>query len=100
MLEERGAAGGASTLTAARNQDLAQAWRTITAALTERNLAFGALYHRWLENDPLEAEAEFGAGATYAATGPVSFGGFEAPSNLLGLQSVFTGAAGPSNFGA
>lgn len=54
-LASRAKAGGAKTLTARTNQDLAGVWGAITAALTERNVAFAALYHRWLEFDPLEA---------------------------------------------
>lgn len=45
----------AKTLDAASNQDLALAWDTITSRLVEKNLAFGDLYHRWLERDRLEA---------------------------------------------
>lgn len=43
----------AKTLTAVSNQDLAQAWESIKGALIEKNLAFGDLFYRWLENDDL-----------------------------------------------
>lgn len=43
----------AKTLTASANRDLAILWDTITQRLVESNLAFGDLYHRWLENDPV-----------------------------------------------
>lgn len=46
----------AKTLTAASNRDLAQDWESIKAALVEQNLAFGALFYRWLENDPMRLD--------------------------------------------
>lgn len=45
----------AKTLTAASNQDLARTWENIKGALIEKNLAFSALYYRWLESDFVEA---------------------------------------------
>lgn len=54
-LAARKAAGGAATLTAAANQDLAVLWESITGVIVEQNLSFGALYHRWLSNDKIEA---------------------------------------------
>ncbi len=44
----------ATTLTAAANMDLADTWEAIKAALVEKNLSFGSLYYRYLENDPME----------------------------------------------
>lgn len=46
----------AKTLTAASNQDIAMLWESMKAALVERNLAFGDLYYRYLENDPMRLE--------------------------------------------
>lgn len=43
----------AKSLTASGNRDLALLWETMTGKLVEQNLAFGALYHRYLEGDPL-----------------------------------------------
>jgi hypothetical protein len=56
-LTARGATGGAKTLTAASNADLATLWGQLTGAMVERNLAFSDLYFRFLERDRLEVEA-------------------------------------------
>jgi len=53
VLAARKAAGGAQTLEAVANQDVAAAWATVVGRLTERNLAFADLYYRWLTNDDL-----------------------------------------------
>jgi hypothetical protein len=53
-LRARGEAGGAKTITAAGNTDLANLWQSITGALVEKNLAFSDTYYRYLEHDPLE----------------------------------------------
>jgi hypothetical protein len=53
QLADRKKAGGASTLTASTNQDLAEAWNTVTGYLIERNLPFADVFYRHLENDPL-----------------------------------------------
>lgn len=55
-LVARKAAGGASTLTAAANQDLAGLWSQVTTRLVETNTAFSQLYYRYLERDPLTPE--------------------------------------------
>lgn len=52
-LEDRSKQGGAKTLTASSNSDLAQTWQNITGYLVEKNLAFGEVFYRHLENDPL-----------------------------------------------
>jgi hypothetical protein len=52
-LADRKKAGGAATLTASTNQDLAEAWNRVTGYLVERNLPFSAVFYRHLENDPL-----------------------------------------------
>lgn len=52
-LAARKKAGGASTLNASSNQDIAEAWNVVTGHLIESNLAFSAVYYRFLENDPL-----------------------------------------------
>ena len=56
-LRNRKAAGGSSTLDSTANQDLALTWDTLVGKLLEGpgGLAFGDLYHRWLERDQLEA---------------------------------------------
>ena len=41
----------AKTLTATSNRTLAIAWETAVGNLIEKNLAFGALHHRWLDRD-------------------------------------------------
>lgn len=50
-LKRRREAGGAATLTATANADLRGVWESLTGDLVERNLAFGQLFHRWLERD-------------------------------------------------
>jgi hypothetical protein len=47
--------GGAASLDAAGNQDLAFLWEAMVGKITEQNLAFGDLYSRFLERDTLEA---------------------------------------------
>lgn len=41
------------TLTAQSNADVAEAWEQIGNLLVDQNLAFGDLYHRYLERDPV-----------------------------------------------
>jgi hypothetical protein len=53
QLADRAAKGGAKTLNASTNQDLAETWHNITGYLVEKNLAFGDVFYRYLENDPL-----------------------------------------------
>lgn len=53
-LNRRKTLGGASTLGAASNQDLQFAWETMVAQIVDNNIAFGPLYYRYLEGDPLE----------------------------------------------
>lgn len=55
-LARRKEAGGASTLTAAANTDLAGLWSRVTARLTDSNPAFAQLYYRYLERDPLSLD--------------------------------------------
>lgn len=52
-LADRKKSGGPGTLSASGNQDLAEAWNTVTGYLIERNLAFADVFYRHLENDPL-----------------------------------------------
>ena len=51
-LADRAKQGGAKTLTASSNTDLAETWHNITGYLVEKNLAFGDVFYRHLENDP------------------------------------------------
>ena len=55
-LAARKAAGGASTLGSAGNQDLAGLWANITAQLVDENDLFSQLYYRYLERDPMSLE--------------------------------------------
>lgn len=55
-LAARQAAGGAATLTAARNQDIAGLWANITAQMVDSNPAFSQLFYRYLERDPMTPE--------------------------------------------
>lgn len=52
-LNRRRSLGGASTLQAASNQDLAILWETAVNKIIEENIAFGPLYYRYLEGDPV-----------------------------------------------
>jgi hypothetical protein len=54
-LVARGSSGGAASLDAASNQDIAFLWETLIGQITERNLAFGDLHARFLDRDMLEA---------------------------------------------
>ena len=54
-LAERAANGGASTLRASGNQDMAAAWEQVTMQMTE-NPTFGDLLWRWLEFDPMSSD--------------------------------------------
>lgn len=51
QLSDRAAQGGAKTLEAQSNADLADIWDDAKMDLLDRNLPFGQLYHRWLEHD-------------------------------------------------
>jgi hypothetical protein len=53
-LSRRKAVGGASTISAASNTDLAGLWAQVTTGLTDNNPAFSQLYYRYLERDPLD----------------------------------------------
>jgi hypothetical protein len=53
-LNRRKQLGGASTLQAASNEDLRQAWESIIASIMDDNVAFLPLYVRYLEGDTLE----------------------------------------------
>lgn len=55
LLRQRREAGGAGTLDAAANQDVAETWQMITSLIRERNPAFGDLYFRYLDRDVLSA---------------------------------------------
>ncbi len=54
-LQARADAGGAASLDAAGNQDVAFLWNTLVSQITERNLAFADLHTRFLDRDTLEA---------------------------------------------
>ncbi|MBT7541565.1 MAG: hypothetical protein HN683_19640 [Gammaproteobacteria bacterium] len=54
-LAERAANGGASTLRASSNQDMAAAWEEVTMRMAE-NPTFGDLLWRWLEFDPMSSD--------------------------------------------
>lgn len=56
QLAARKEAGGASTLTAAGNQDLHGLWLNVTSNLTDGNDLFSRLFYRYLERDPLDLE--------------------------------------------
>jgi hypothetical protein len=61
ILGARGAAGGAKSLGAKANTDLARVWGQVVDGLVERDTRFGDLYHRYLSRDlgvDLEDEAE------------------------------------------
>jgi len=51
QLQSRAAEGGASTLEARSNEDLADLWDTVVLDLKNKNPSFGPLHHRWLEKD-------------------------------------------------
>ena len=51
QLADRAAQGGAKTLDAQSNTDLADMWDDAKMDLIDRNVPFGQLYHRWLEHD-------------------------------------------------
>ena len=53
-LARRGEAGGAKTMTATANMDLAGIWEQVKTKLVDQNLAFQSLYYRYLERDPME----------------------------------------------
>lgn len=53
-LNRRRTLGGASTLDATSNQDLANLWETAVNTILDDNIAFGPLYYRYLESDPVE----------------------------------------------
>lgn len=95
VLEERRAAGGAGTLASAKNADLKAAWSTITSKLVEGNLAFGALYNRWLANDPLEREAE--SVEEILRVVPQTSSGMGGPPGFIGGSSGQFGGGGPPN---
>ncbi len=52
-LNRRKMIGGASTLDAGSNQDLQFQWDSMVFALLDENIAFGPLYYRYLEGDPV-----------------------------------------------
>jgi len=53
-LNRRKMDGGASTLDATSNLDLQNIWATLVTQMLDDNIAFGPLYYRYLEGDPLE----------------------------------------------
>lgn len=55
-LVQRDRAGGAKTLRAASNQDLALQWETAVSQLIADSPSFASLYYRWLEGDPLSID--------------------------------------------
>jgi hypothetical protein len=56
-LNRRKQMGGASTMIAQANQDLANLWATTVSQLLQDNIAFGPLYYRYLEGDTLELKS-------------------------------------------
>lgn len=52
-LNRRDQLGGSSSLTSTANQDLANAWETAVFTILEDNIAFGPLFYRYLEGDPV-----------------------------------------------
>jgi hypothetical protein len=62
LLGARKQAGGAQTLGAAANADLARVWGQLVDGLVERDTRFGDLYHRYLSRDlGVDAEEEAAA---------------------------------------
>lgn len=57
-LNRRKTLGGASTLDATANQDLATLWETTVFQILEENVAFGPLYYRYLEGDPVRLNGQ------------------------------------------
>lgn len=57
ILQLREAAGGASSLTASSNEDLAFLWESLVGVMLERSTAFTDLYHRRLEREPISASS-------------------------------------------
>lgn len=56
-LTRRKAAGGAGTLTATANRDLAARWKLTQTNLAEENTVFGKIFWRYLSNDRLQLSA-------------------------------------------
>jgi hypothetical protein len=56
-LVTRGQVGGAKTISAVANVDLAGAWEQVKTKLVDQNPAFAALFYRYLERDPLDVES-------------------------------------------
>jgi hypothetical protein len=54
-LQARKESGGSSALDSAANLDISEAWDQFTNNLVERNNAFGDLFYRYLDNDPMRA---------------------------------------------
>lgn len=58
QLAARVANGGASTLTAKSNADLAQKWDAFTGELIQNNVGFESAYNRVLQNDDLSGDVK------------------------------------------
>tara|TARA_R110000803_G_scaffold148313_2_gene213748 strand:+ start:14 stop:1057 length:1044 start_codon:yes stop_codon:yes gene_type:complete len=56
ILQNRAAAGGARSLTATGNMDVAAAWETARLEIVERNLPFADIYYRRFVRDDLTVE--------------------------------------------
>jgi hypothetical protein len=59
-LNRRKMQGGASTLDALSNQDLAMMWDSIVTKILENNIAFAPVYYRYLEADPVTLRSNSG----------------------------------------
>lgn len=59
-LNRRKQLGGASTIDAIDNQDLAQLWEALIYSIIEDNISFGPLYYRYLEGDPMTMRSSSG----------------------------------------
>ncbi|MEU1880324.1 hypothetical protein ABZ470_23710 [Streptosporangium sp. NPDC020072] len=57
VLQQRKGAGGASTLTAKANQDLAAQWKLTQLKLAEEDTQFGRIFWRYLSNERLQLSA-------------------------------------------
>lgn len=61
-LRRREAMGGSANLYTRANADLEHMWQGVVASLIEQHPAFGPVYYRWFERDPMEADTDEEAG--------------------------------------
>jgi hypothetical protein len=59
-LNRRKLLGGSSTLDAMANQDLSMVWEAAVGRIVDQNIAFGPLYYRYLEGDPVTLRGSSG----------------------------------------